>query len=521
VSLACEVSGSLRELAAYRPRRPQDTALHRVLSAHLETYLERRRGDPEAEPLPDHVEQTLRSYLRCGIPAFGVARARCSACGLDVLVPFSCKKRGVCPSCEARHRVETAAHLVDHVIPRVPVRHWVLSLPKRVRYFCKHRPVAASAVLRIFLRAVQTELRRCCPDAPGSARFGAVGFEHRAGAFLNDNYHWHVEVTDGVFADDGCGGAEFFEAHDLSPERVLRIEAAIRRRVIRWLVRHGMLEQHSADEMLSWEHRGGFSLDASTRIEAWDRHGLERLSRYCARPALSLQRLHLIDDRTLLYRFQRPDPQGRTEMLLTPLQLIDRLVALIPPPYRNRVRYFGVLGPAARLRKSVVATAGPSAALQAQLEHAAQQMGLDAPDNGEPEISEAAREAEGAPETPEPPPRRPSLAAYCWAMLLARIYEVLPLLCPRCGQPMKIIAFVTERESLRPLLECVGQDADPPPLSPARGPPQPWLELGPGAPCIGEEDPPSLRFGVTDQTLGLVDEQDTDQSAGLPDDHVA
>jgi hypothetical protein len=79
--------------------------------------------------------------------------------------------------------------------------------------------------------------------------------------------------------------------------------------------------------MLSWQHRGGFSLDASTRIEAWDRHGLERLSRYCARPALALQRLHYVEEHMLLYRFPRPDPKGRTELVLTPLELIERIAS--------------------------------------------------------------------------------------------------------------------------------------------------------------------------------------------------
>jgi len=134
-------------------------------------YLERaREGADGSGPVADHVEQTFRDYLKCGLLAHGFARARCPSCGLDLLVAFSCKRRGVCPSCEGRHRVETAAHLVDHVIPRVPVRHWVLSLPRRVRYFCQRRPAVASAVLRIFLRAVETRVRQRSPGgAAGSA----------------------------------------------------------------------------------------------------------------------------------------------------------------------------------------------------------------------------------------------------------------------------------------------------------------------------------------------------------------
>jgi len=54
----------------------------------------------------------LCRYLDCGILAYGFARARCAACGHDFLIAYSCKCRGVCPSCTTRRMVETAAHLV-------------------------------------------------------------------------------------------------------------------------------------------------------------------------------------------------------------------------------------------------------------------------------------------------------------------------------------------------------------------------------------------------------------------------
>jgi hypothetical protein len=89
----------------------------------------------------------------------------------------------------------------------------------------------------------------------------------------------------------------------------------------------------------------GFSLDASVRIEANDRAGLERLLRYCARPPFSLERLQAIDAHRLLYRLPRPRPDGRTELTLSPLELIQRLAALIPPPRGHRHRYHGVWRP--------------------------------------------------------------------------------------------------------------------------------------------------------------------------------
>jgi hypothetical protein len=76
----------------------------------------------------------------CGILCFGFGRARCASCGQGFVVAFSCKGRGVCPSCNGRRMAQTAAHLVDRVIPPVPVRQWVISVPKRLRCFLADRP---------------------------------------------------------------------------------------------------------------------------------------------------------------------------------------------------------------------------------------------------------------------------------------------------------------------------------------------------------------------------------------------
>jgi len=94
------------------------------------------------------------------------------------------------------------------------------------------------------------------------------------------------------------------------------------------------------------------------RIEADDRSGLERLLRYCARPVAVLERLRQIDPDHLVYESIKPGPGGSVSLLLTPLELIERLAALIPPPRRHRHRYYGVLAPNAPLRAAVTALAG-------------------------------------------------------------------------------------------------------------------------------------------------------------------
>jgi hypothetical protein len=66
-------------------------------------------------------------------------------------------------------------------------------------------------------------------------------------------------------------------------------------------------------------------------------------------------------------------------------------------------------------------------------------------------------------------PKRP--AHYLWAVLIARIYEVFPLVCPICGGQMRIIAFITYSADIRQILDHIGVDAEPPRITPARGPP--------------------------------------------------
>jgi hypothetical protein len=433
--------------AIYKTRRPQQTPLYRLVQENLETFLaDSREACLDDDPIPEYVERTFRKYLECGIPSFGVARARCASCGYDFLVPFSCKTRGLCPSCNARRMVETAAHLVDHVIPWVPMRQWVLTVPKRIRYFILRNPRLFSGVLRVFMHALNTALRRHSPGAPSNSRFGAVAFLHRAGSSLNEHPHLHSSVTDGVFAPDEKGQAVFFPATDLTTDTISSLHQKLR--------------------MLAWEHEGGFSLDGSVHIDSWDRNALERLTRYCARPPFSSGRLGQLDEHTVAYNLPRPTPDGRTCLFMDPMELLKRLAALIPPPRTHLVRYFGVLAPNAALREQVIQTAGPSPALLDRLKNAAACMGIH---------DQAAED-----ESPEPPdelespqPRvKPRRASYLWAMLIARIYEALPLLCPRCGNPMKIIAFITEPASLSRILTHLGVPTKPPSLHPARAPPQ-------------------------------------------------
>ncbi|MFO1403221.1 MAG: transposase zinc-binding domain-containing protein [Azonexus sp.] len=103
--------------AGVSPPAPERTLLYCLVQAHLATWLA-LHDDGQGRSAPALTEREFRRYLDCGILAHGFARARCADCGHDFIVAYSCRGRGVCPSCTTRRRAETAAHPVDHVFPR-------------------------------------------------------------------------------------------------------------------------------------------------------------------------------------------------------------------------------------------------------------------------------------------------------------------------------------------------------------------------------------------------------------------
>ena len=432
-----------------------------MVQHHLETFLaQAAEADPKGDGVPAWVERDFRAYLRCGILAHGFARARCAGCGYDFLVAFSCRSRGACPSCNARRMVETAAHLVDHVLPPLPVRQWVLSVPKRIRPFLHHNPAIAGAVLRIFLRAIRTTLRDASPGAGPGAHIGAISFLHRFGSSLNAHFHFHVCVIDGVFSEDAEGSVQFHEATHLSASDWDELQHTIGHRVLRYFHRQGLLERHVTDDMLTWQASGGFSIDASVHIPGRDRAGLERLLRYCARPPFALERLEANGygapgGERIVYRLPHRAPDGTTALSLTPLEFLERLALLIHPPRIHRHRYHGVLAPNAKLRYQVIA-----------LGH--EQGRVEESPSGQLGTQSVAGSSGGA------PGRRTSSR---WASLIARIYDVLPLVCPSCGASMSIIAFITDPVPVRSILSYLDLPTQPPPLSPARAPPQGLFEF--------------------------------------------
>ena len=112
-------------------------------------------------------------------------------------------------------------HLTDHVFPRLQVRQWVLSVPKRLRHSMQRDGAVLNMVLRIFLRVITQSLSAQCPGAAqvdkAALHVGAVAFIHRFGSSLNEHVHFHVCVVDWVFEE--LAGASDGDTDDKSSAR--------------------------------------------------------------------------------------------------------------------------------------------------------------------------------------------------------------------------------------------------------------------------------------------------------------
>jgi len=480
------------EPPGYERRRPEETDLHRILSAWLPPFLERAET---AGGLPAFVVDALESYLECGVLEHGFARIRCPVCQDDLLVGFSCGGRGLCPSCCGRRMADCAAHLVDRVIPRVPVRQWVLTLPFALRPMLAFDAQLASEVGARFVQTVgafyEAEARRHGRHADTPVRFGAVTAQQRAGSALNLNLHYHSLLLDGVYHRRNPDGPVVFRAQpELTDDQVRGVLHTFRHALAKLLNHRGLADEPSGDsdhdmppsamEQLTFLavrtptgtsdrprrdpssrskplciSEDGFTLHANTRVARHRRTELEVLCKYITRPAVSIDQVRWRDDGLVGWRLKRPWSDGTTELCFEPLSFLGRLATLIPAPYSNQLVYHGVLAPAAKWRPEVVSDA-------ARASHRSRRAEAPSP----------CAELPVSDDPDQPRPRKLS-----WAQLMWRSLGLDVLTCARCGNPRQVVALIRDPGSIRDILGHLGLLGQKKGPSAPRGPPQLHLDL--------------------------------------------
>ena len=413
--------------------------LHRLVREHLGDLLDSfADGESVAGGVPKFVEKEFRAYLDCGNPELGFLRLRCERCGHIQALPFSCKGRTICPSCATRRMQGTAAHLVDRVLPDVPLRQWVLSPPFELLGLLAARGAVLSKMAQFFVRTVFGQMTGWAAsqglDAP---QCGAVTFIQRFSKTLTVYPHLHLVVIDGVYTrEDHEQALTFHPCPAPSSRDLLNVAQRVFQKMEGYLRAEGYLCDHGEEQELTatdqWYQRsigessglekiprliqgddttcGGFTVHAGVHVPAGDKGRREQLCRYAARPPFAEDQFRELKDGRIKFTMRRPAKNGQTSILLGPHQLMRRLAWLVPPPRQHQVRFHGLLAPAAIWRPEVIPRPPPR--IQPML----------------PSLDVAGS-------------RRKRIA---WAQLLRRVYDIDAERCVRCGGRLRVVEAVTD-----------------------------------------------------------------------------
>ena len=149
---------------------------------------------------------------------------------------------------------DSAALLVDEILPYQPMRQWVLSVPFPLRFLFASNPKAMTGVLGIVYRAISTHLTQKAGLKKPMAQTGAVILVQRFGSALNLNIHFHMIFLDGVYTG-GSNGLPIWFRQVKAPNRaeLTRLTHTIAQRVGRYLERQGLVERDVGNIFLTQE----------------------------------------------------------------------------------------------------------------------------------------------------------------------------------------------------------------------------------------------------------------------------
>lgn len=364
--------------------------------------------------LRDEVRDALLRYLECGILAHGCARAECQnlECKHSELIAFSCKRRGLCPSCAAKRAVLFAENLVERVLLPCPHRHCVFTVPKRVRPYFKFN----RGLNQHLYRAAWESWKELATEQVPEGTPAAVSALHSAGDLLGFHPHIHGLFLAGVILPEGT-----YVPVTVDAQRLQELFAA---KVLQALVAEGLLSQEDVQNIRSWPH-SGFNVFVGEPIAFADRKRLLFLARYLKKSPISNERLSIAEcnGETTVHYSSFKDGVKQTRSF-APLAFLAELQQHIPQTWEQTTRFLGIYSCRTRGTKS----------------------------------------AQHESETKLAEPDQKSSAS--WARCMKKIFEIDPLICPKCSSTMKVKAFITDTYQIQRLSTHLGikEQRAPPPI---------------------------------------------------------
>jgi hypothetical protein len=325
--------------------------------------------------------------------------------------------------------VEFGEWLCTEVLKYVPHRQWVFSIPKRLRIYFMYDRKLLTKLSRCAWKVLSQYLKQTV--AYDDAVPGAVIAVQSFSDFLGFNCHLHVIATDGCF----YGNGSFKTCPTPNPKD---LEDLFRYEVFKMLKAEGKINDVVIESMMNWRH-SGFNVYCGNAIWPHNEEGLENLARYIIRASFSQERMtYIAADASAdgVAKVIYDSKNGKISKTFDALDWLAQLVTHIPNRGEQMVRYYGFYSNKSRgLRKK----AGTDDQVPALIESGAS----------------------------------PKEFRKNWARLIQKIYNVDPLLCPKCQGKMRIISWIEDEEVIKKILKHLGlwlPKRSPPPR--AHAPPQ-------------------------------------------------
>jgi hypothetical protein len=416
----------------YRQRHPEQTACYKIFRNHYksfrDSYEERykwRYG--YFRPL---IDEEVEKYLKCGIPKYGFARIRCSQCGKEMILPFSCKSR-ICASCLTKRMFEFEEYIMEEMIKQVPHRHVIFCLPKILRGgFMRNRAylndLSRMAWMSIKEFMQETLNRNSVP--------GGIQQIQTHGNMLNANAHIHSLVTDGLFEENGV----FYCMPEYTDKARECLQKTFEKKIYDFALKNRIAAEETIERIKSWTH-SGFSVYAGERIywsrgdkrEVNLRHVIRYMNKsfYSGEKVIYHEREHKVFYKgNVVHGVPLPDSYAP----FTCEDFIAAVTAHIPNRGQKYINYYGFYSSKNRGMR------GDAAVHKKQ--------------------SGRVKDQKQATEKQRSYKKK-------WAQLIRKVFEVDPLKCLACGGKMKVVSIIYKKGVIRKILEHLNlweEDLPPP-----------------------------------------------------------
>jgi hypothetical protein len=409
------------QVEIYRRRKPRETSLWKLLNGRFvefeEAYEELFQKKYGFYRLV--ISRVVRKYLECGDLHQGFARIKCPDCHHEYILAFSCRGRWFCPSCHNKKAVQFGHHLKETVLYPVPHRQYVFSIPKILRKFFLYDRKLLGKLSQCTAKSLTKFFKITLGKRTGIP--GVVMAIQSFGDYARWHPHLHALVADGLFLESGYSFV--MPKTDLLPLREL-----FRAYVLKMLKKEGLIDDTFIKMLLSWQHVSGFNIHNEVRIKPDDEKGMENLSQCIIRNTFSMEKVKYEEgDSSVIYRSRMSHGKNkRNFQVFALLEFIASITQHIPEPYFQLTRAYGWYSNRMRgdRKKQEERERGKQ-------EGAVAQVG---------KIIDIRNYK---------PKRIPQLM---WRECIKKIWEVDPLVCPKCTGEMKIISFIYKRAVIKKIL---------------------------------------------------------------------